>query len=806
MENNTQQRSSEMEQQSSTSYREILEFFWRIRWWIVGSMILVLAAGFLYVRMQTPIFQRTSWIMLNRNDGSNADLALLSTMTGRSVQKKIENEIYILKSPSLMQKVVEEKGLNMRYFQYGAPVGNRVKLARALFDVKRTEFYKNSPFEATIVQIDSLDADARIPAIYIEFKNNKGLGYTVRKAKVGGQEIDLPNDKFSYGEPMRIRNVEVNGKSSSFTQLDVVTLVYKDAVPRRTEDILNTLVLRTNMEARNYANLASVSTIQFIDTRLAELARELGAAESNYKHYQSSNVVLNLDSQSQLAMTSDMGYQNQLVDVRLQLRVLDMITDYLNEPSDQMYRVIPTNIGIADVGLNAIVANYNELVAERNRLVSNSSESNPRVLGLNTELEDWQQSIKISIANLAKVYKIKEKDLVNTLDYSKKKMSSIPEQQFEVQQLSRKINIIEPLYLMLQQKREESQIAMYSQADNFRLIEAAFGSSDSIAPNAMRIYMIPLLLGFCIPPVFVWFRMQLKTKVETKDDLVKKVDATVIVFLPKANIENMGVLIPKNGRDTSSESFRMLRSNLQYLPDTHVIQVTSSTPGEGKSFIASNLALSISHVGKRVLLIGLDIRKPALHKIFPDCKVEKYNTVVGYLIGKCTDLDALVVNSSVSPTLDLIFAGPVPPNPTELLSQGREGEMINYFRDKYDYVIIDSAPYLPVSDSFIINSYVDSTLYTVRADYTDLKLLNDINDAIHSKSKPIKNVNLVLNDLNLEATKYRYGYGAGYGYGYGYGHGYGYGYGYGNEDEHEKSRHHHRHHHHGSKSETKSEE
>ena len=200
----------------------------------------------------------------------------------------------------------------------------------------------------------------------------------------------------------------------------------------------------------------------------------------------------------------------------------------------------------------------------------------------------------------------------------------------------------------------------------------------------------------------------------------------------------------------------MLRSNLQYLQGVQVIQVTSSTPGEGKSFISSNLAISIAHTGKKVLLIGLDLRKPVLPKMFPNVRFDKQKSAVAYMIGKLQNIDDMVVPSEIVPTLDIAMSGVIPPNPTELLSQGKEGDIIKHFRTKYDYIVVDSAPYLPVSDSFLINAYVDATLYVVRANYTALKMLPEINEAIHSVAKPMKNVNIILNDLDLAANKYRY--------------------------------------------------
>ena len=716
--------SKNINSQEEISAKDVVDFFWRLRYWIAASVVVAGLLGFFYVKMQPKVYERQSWIMLNKNDGSNADLALLADMTGRTVQKKIDNEVFILRSPSIMQKVVEEYGMNRRYWQWVSPIGKNIGLK-----LKKTEFYKNSPFLATM-ELDSLAAgtDVSYPSVYVEFRNRKATTFVIKEIKVAGKPFEPEKSEYRYGEPVHIGSLtlyftvtdpetmlktssrfaysyspsfscaqsfiknldaETVRKKGSNTgtgsnSTDVVTMTYRDVSPARAEDILNAVVRVSNMESLNYANIASVNSIRFIDSRLADLAAELGDAERTYQQYQSHNVVLDLQSQSQMAMNTDMTYQKQLVDVRLQLSVLDMITKYLNETPPGEYRVIPTNIGISDVGLNSIISKYNDLVASRNRMVANSSENNPRVLNMNSQLSDGRKSIEISINNLVNVNKIREHDLEKTLDEGKSKMASIPKQQFEVQQFSRKINIIEPLYLMLQEKREESQIAMYSQADNFRVIEGAFGSSTPVSPSGKKILLLFMLIGFCIPPGIVWLRMQLKSKVETKSDVTDCISAPVVAVLPKAPKDFDG-LISRSGRDILSESFRMLRSSLQYMPGCKVIQVTSSVPHEGKSFVSSNLAMSIANVGKRVLLIGMDIRKPALRQHFPKAvQTNNHNTVVGYLIGKSTGLDDLPTNSVVNPNLDVIFAGPVPPNPSELLTCGGQREIIEHFRDKYE--------------------------------------------------------------------------------------------------------------------------
>lgn len=799
---------------SSMSLREIFEFLWRLRYWIIASAVLALVAAFIFLRMQNPVYQRSAWIRLNRNDGTGAEMELLSEFSGKAMTKpNVENEIFIIKSPTMMSKVVDELGLNYRYYHYAMPVADRLKIGRSIFGRKLVEYYEDNPVELTFC-VDSLYPEEMRPgSLSVEFKNLKQEHFQVREIAVNGKKVKLDEKKYAYGDTISlagcsfsvnvidpevlinkdnyvcswtnsfncargfVKNLNVEAQGQKMKLNDVVVLTMNDTKAQRASDILNTLIYKVNDEARAYGNMAIVNTINFIDQRLKDISRDLGAAENDYKRYQSSKIVVDIDSQSQASIASDRQYTDQLNEVLLQLQVLDMITEYISEDNAGKYNVIPANIGINDAGLNSIIASYNTMVAERNRMVINSSETNPRVLSMNAQLDDQKRSIEISVANLIRVYTIRAKELGKTISAGKRKMADIPQQQFELQQLNRRLEVIEPLYLMLQQKREESQIRMYSQVETFRVIETAFGNPRPVSPNSMQIYLLALILGCCIPPLVVWARMQLRTKVETKKDVTDKLTNNVLAVLPKTSDPDKE-LISRNGRDVVSESFRNLRSNLQFMPGCKVIQVTSSIAGEGKSFVSSNLAVSLSHVGNKVLLIGLDIRKPRLSAIFNN-SAPKYNTVVGYLIGKAESLDSLVCPSGVSDTLDVIFAGPVPPNPTELLQQGRAGEIIDYFRDKYDYIIIDSAPYLPVSDSFIINTYVDATLYTVRAGHTPLSILPEIQEALTSETRPMKNVSLVLNSVDLSASKYRYGYGSGYGYGYGHGSGYGYGYGYG---------------------------
>ncbi len=712
--------------------------------------------------------------------------------------------------------MVEDLGLHVRYFTEVSPLLDPDwKFAK----FKTVEYYKDSPFTME-VQFDPL-YPAKLCPEFIEVKfvvedKDSFRIRSVRTAGASGEEADVdqkashawgtplsfdgfvitlnaadvqlmkPGAKFraTWGKPYTVgaafqKNLTAfveSGVIGKNSKTDVISLTMKDSKPERADDILNALIEKYNDEAREYKNASVLSTIEFIDTRLETISEELGKVESNYRNYQTSRTLVNIEAQSQLTLTSDMQYENQLTEIRLQQSILKMIKEDLNHMKEGEYKVIPSNIGLSDAGLNQVISNYNTLVAERNRLVANSSTSNPRVRNVDLQLSDGRNAIVLSIANLEKVYSIREQEINDVLRKSKAKMSSIPTQQFDLTQIARKQQIIEPLYLLLQQRREEAQISMYSVTDKARIIEASYGSSVPIEPKSRVILLLAMILGCCIPPVAVWLWGVMKYKVETREDIEKVLDNPILAIVPFT--DDRGTLRSSGGRDVKSESFRMLRSNLQF-SQGRVLQVTSSVPGEGKSFIAANLAVSLTHIGKKVIVVGMDLRKPRLVEFFPEVASHKSASVVSYLIGKLDHPSQTVIHSEQFQFLDIAYSGVIPPNPSELLSTDRLKELIDYYRGQYDYVVLDTAPMMPVSDSVLINRFVDITLYIIRSNYTGMKMLQEISRLF--KQMEIKSPKLILNGMDLESKILRYGYGQ-YGYGSGYGSGYGYGYGYGYGD------------------------
>lgn len=810
---------SEEESKGDFDIKDLISFVWRLRWWIVGSVFVAFVVAFLYLRMTSPVYSRNASVILNNDKNSaGSELSILSDLTGMSTQSNAENEMFIMKSPSLMSKVVEALGLNYRYYQYRLPIFHgRMPIFRRFLNIKKYEFYRDNPISLH-AEFDPLYPKDSLPkAISVDIIVKGGNAYSVKEldvTKSSTEKVALSNSEYHYGDTIKLSGFSIvvacsdtkglikndkylctwsdpylaarsfvgnltvsNSASKATLKTDVILLSFEDVKPKRAEDILNTLILDYNRESKEYKNIASINTINFIDTRIEAISRELGNVESSFRNYQASNVLVNIDAQSQITLSSDVEYEKQLTEIRLQRTILKILRDDMDNAPQGEFKIIPTNIGIADAGLNEAISNYNTVVAQRNQLLANSSARNPRVINLNEQLKDVRSSIELTLDNLNKVYSAKETELNSSLSASKRKMSNIPTQQLDLAQMARKQEIIEPLYRLLQQKKEEAQIALYSITDNVRIIETAYGGGP-IKPRTSIVFLLALIIGCVLPPCIVWLRSVLKTKVETKEDVTAVVKAPVLASIPKS--DDSGIITTAGGRSIKSESFRMLRSSLQYIKGT-VIQVTSSVPGEGKSYVSANLAVALSHIGKNVVLVGCDLRKPIFGKYFKNITASKVNSVVGYLIGKVDDLSVLAVPVNEAGNLNVVFSGPVPPNPSELLSLERFETLMEYLRSNFDYVICDSAPYFPVSDAALVNRFVDSTIYVVRSEYTDLKILKEIQSCYEADR--LKNINIVINNLDLESRKFRYGYGYGYGkYGYGYGK-YGYGYGYGSSSK-----------------------
>jgi len=802
---------------SGFDIKVLLHFIWRLKWIVLFGLCFTVPLSYIYLKLQVPVYDAASKAMFVDYGSSTNDVSIMESVTGIKQQGRRDDEIIVLQSPALMSKVINHLGLERRYFQYKMPIfHSSFPVLREWLNLKQIEYYQDAPFslfvdfdglytaealpnnielvfyahDESTYELESIVAGSTVNTYpdkhYVQYGDTLQFsGFRVALVAENVQSM-IPGDKFLavYTEPLTLAreflynlSVSLEGGSAGRSS-NVLNLKYSDACSKRATDILNVLISEYNRDAKEYQSKSYISSIQFIEERLAEISAELGSVEAQYVNYQVANDYI----EGSIGDGLTDNYSSQLVELNMQKTLLAMIKEEIAKIGKNSYEVIPDITGITDGSLTSTISEYNKLVLDRERLTVNSSSNNPSVLKLNDQIVVARRAVDASIASLERMYMVKEKELQNLENSARRERSYIPTHQRGLSSIARKQTIIEPLYIQLNSRKEEVQLAMYTIPDNVRVIEEArvTGSLEGAKPK--KVYLIAFLIAFLLPVGVVFVRYYLRTTVETKDDVEKMVNKPILATIPRAR---KFVIIPSvNSRDVLTESFRMLRSNLKYV-NKQVYQVTSSVPGEGKSFVAANLAVSLSHLQKKVALVGLDLRHPSMNHYFAKEYAAHRGSVVKYLIGQVYDPSEIAVRyqpddeaSNVSNgALDIFFPGSVPPNPTEILSLDRLKSLVEYCRQYYDVVLLDTAPTLLVPDASIVNNYCDATLYVVRANYTKLAVVKDMDSFL--KVQSIDNVYVVLNDLDASGLKYKYGYGYGYGYSYGYGYGRGYGYGYG---------------------------
>lgn len=785
------------EDESSIDLKKILNVVWGMRWIILASVIACLAIAWAYNKITRTQYTANAKILLVTKGGGGADLLAVTDMLMGASNSKVTNEIEVINSRGMMQNVVEELGLNYNY-EKKRPIKNVVYYGNQPFGVliDSTENFSVPPTaELSLIPVDSTTfkiAKLTVNGSKYPFeKKNYAFGESfalsghniiverthLSKFDIGATYIIRMRPAYSTAKTLR-KSLTVAGKIKATERNEVINLSYTDFVRKRAEDILASLIRNYNADAREFSSQAVTNTINFLNDRLGVIEDELGSIENQFQNYKRSNTVVDVASQSQLTLSSDAKYEEQLSSIDVQIELLNIIKEYINQ-MDAGLVLIPANIGITDSGLNSTINQFNTLLMERNRMVASSSESNPLVVQSDNQLQELLSNIVTSVRNQEKSFALQRSNINAKLRQSKGRLSAMPTQQLELSRFDRQQQIKEPLFILLQQKKEEALIALYAITDQCKVIDSSDNTAIPTAPNRKMIYLLAFLLGFILPPAIFFLRQALKSKVEGKLDITNRTDIPVLASIPISEHPNQ--LMEVTGRDPFEETIRILRSNVRYLGHK-VFQVTSSVPGEGKSFISSNLALSIAHTGFKVLLVGIDLRKPQLAKIF-NIHQEHNQGLVPYLVGKTNDLAGSIVRGCHGvATLDVLPAGAIPPNPSELIESDKMEKTVAELKAMgYDYILFDSSPFLPVADATTFNRYVDANIFMLRAGVCELRFVEDL-DELHRNNK-LKNVYIVLNGVDIKSRSYGYHYGYGYGH-YGYGknkYGYGYGYGYGDK-------------------------
>lgn len=790
--------------------QEVL-FKYIIHWpWFVGAVLVCLIGAWIYLRMATPVYNISATVLIKDdkkggNTGGMAGLEELGLSGLISSSQNIDNELEVLRSKTLVKEVVNQLNLYVSYAdQDEFPSKKMYKTSPVIVSLTPQEAEKLSDpmiVEMSLYPQGSLDVGVtigdkeyqkhfeKLPAVFpmdegtLAFFQSPDSLMAKKDTTEESSAQNVRRITAKINSPMKVARVYCENltiePTSKTTSVAVISL--KNSSLQRGQDFINQLLEMYNRNTNNDKNEIAQKTAEFIDERIDIISKELGNTEANLENFKRNAGITDLTSEAQIALTGNAEYEKKRVENRTQISLLEDLRKYIR---GNEYEVLPSNVGLQDAALVATIERYNEMLVERKRLLRTSTENNPAIVNLDTSIRAMKSNVQATLDGTLQGMLITKADLDREANRFSRRISDAPGQERQFVSIARQQEIKAGLYLMLLQKREENAIALAATANNAKIIDEAIADDIPVSPKRKIIYLIALVLGVGIPVGIIYLIGLTKFRLEGRADVEKLTTVPIVGDIPltdEKNEKDGSIAVFENQNNLMSETFRNIRTNLQFMlqNDKKVILVTSTVSGEGKSFISANLAISLSLLGKKVVIVGLDIRKPGLNKVFRLSTKEKGITL--YLANPDTDLMSLVQPSDVNKNLSILPGGTVPPNPTELLARDGLDKAIEILKKNFDYVILDTAPVGMVTDTLLIGRVADLSVYVCRADYTHKVEYTLINELAEEKKLP--NICTVINGVDLKRRKYGYYYGYGkYGKYYGYGKRYGYGYGYGQEN------------------------
>jgi tyrosine-protein kinase Etk/Wzc len=763
--------SNNLHEQNDDDSINLRDFLYRyfIHWkWFLLSVILFLIIAKLYLRYSIPQYKAITTLLIKEEDGGGiaSELSAFKDLDLFSGGKNnIDDEIEILKSRTLIENTIKDGEFNISYVLEG-----RIKSSetyeenpiRIDFKEKNIEFFKKD----TILSVKI--SDSKNFELFNEDDNligEFGYGQIINSKILGKFAINLTKkNKKEVKEKVIINLVSLVKATDSFKKkLDVLALnkhtnvleiSYIDPVKEKAEDFLDRLVTIYNNIAIQDKNLISEKTAKFINERLVIITAELAGVEKDAESYKNKNKITDLPTEAELYLKNSSEFKKGSIEVGTQLKVVGLMIDYISK--NQEANIIPSNIVPDDNNSSTMIAEYNNLVIERDRILKSSTIDNPVVARANEKINALKSSISQSLNQLKSSLSLKNYDIQRQGNILGGKISQIPKQEREYRGIFRQQQIKEELYLYLFKKREETAITLAATAPISKVVDSAYSSDVPVSPKKLMIYLIGLLFGLILPFLIIYILDLLDTKVKSRHDVEMKLAIPYIGDVPSSDSHNE--IIQSSSRTSSAEAIRIVRTNLEFIlnaVDTNTartIFITSTLSGEGKTFIAVNLAATMALSGKRVLLIGLDIRNPKLDEYV---KLPSRG-ITNYLSSNDTNIDDFIVNQKGYEKFDILPAGIIPPNPAELLMNKKVEVMFDQLKKQYDYIVVDTAPVSLVTDTLLISKNADTFIYVIRANYLEKALLK-IPESLYKENK-LPNMCVLLNDTDT-ANGYGYGYG-----------------------------------------------
>lgn len=759
--------------------------------WFVLSIVICLGLAAVYLRYATPIYQVSAKLLIKDNDQNSPNSANKNAMLNSATLGLIsnsngfDNEMEILTSHSLALQVVKDMKIYVDYYFVGK-VKDELLYRKQPINVDMDEAHLNKlnmPVQLKITREDNnykISGTCYVPVDKLASKGPFKFERTVQSipstiyTRVGAIQLtQSPYAVMKDGESIKVfiyspqmaanKYVEELSATQTSKTTTIAQLTLNDEDPQRALDYVQRLSVCYNQQANVDKNEIARRTEQFINGRLEKINAELGNTEGQLESYKRRNNVVELKTNATGAYTNATEYQQKLSEANTQVALISEMQIYMNNPKNH-FQPLPSNVGLDDQASTALISNYNELLQKRSLLLQSASENSPSVIPLTSQISEMERAIRRALVQARKNLEIQRNALAVEYGKYQGQVGETPEQERMLTQIGRQQEVKSGLYLMLLQKREENSISLAATADKGKLIDGP-SLGKKVSPKSSIILLVALMLALAIPSLILFLLEFFRYKIEGHEDVAKLTTLPIIadIAVSSETAKTKGeIVVHENKNNQMEEIFRSMRTNIQFMleKDEKVIMFTSSTSGEGKTFVASNLAMSFALLGKRVLLVGLDIRKPRLANLF---EIDDFVHGITNLLVKESptwdDVEKQLLPSGVNKNLTLLMAGPTPPNPAELVTRKSLNITFDILRQHFDYIIVDTAPVGLVTDTLQIAKVCDTTVYVCRADYTPKENFEMINGLAFSKKMP--KMSIVVNGIDMSKKKngYYYGYG-----------------------------------------------